>query len=634
MKSNHPYSCCRNKQKNKEFSVRYFLQGRSRWLFIPVGLLALIWFCIRVIPKPSRASYPCQRVAGPVAGSFLGICISWLGAALLLGKARFHFKRRAFSIALACLCAAVFAVVGMVSFAHLPSAAATATNTGTWTPTDSSDSSNRPVGVAKGIFPGRVAMARDSTASTYAGTGNWWAAQYNNQTAIDSMLQRVIRSIAGKATTAAAWDTLFRYFNIKKHGTNTTYAAGEKIVIKINLNNSGDGRIDASPQLVHALLNQLVNIVKVPQADILVYDAARKGAGPMKNVTGICQPDFPDVNYNNIVSADFVAGSIQYSKNSIVAITNPMYMAIPKQVINANYYIAMPILKRHTQPTTNWNTNYGNASISMCFKSHVGEIETPWQPDTQIHVGFRDWEHKAPCYNSLVDLESSPYLGGNTLLYILDALYTGNRYDAYPTKWLMFGNKYPCMVLASLDPVALESVGLDFLRAEWLDYGNSANWSLVANADNHLLEAASIGHPPSGTQYINKSLGSLGVHEHWNNSKDKQYTRNLSVAGKGIELVQVPRLGTAMIHGGNGIIRNNAALRIKNNQDGIGIFVPSSDSKETIMVTDMKGRSVVVARSVSGGEWYSVSNRLLGHGTLIVSVEAEGKRIAAEKISR
>ncbi len=37
------------------------------WVFPIGGLLALIWFLIRVIPKPSRATYPCQRVAFPLA---------------------------------------------------------------------------------------------------------------------------------------------------------------------------------------------------------------------------------------------------------------------------------------------------------------------------------------------------------------------------------------------------------------------------------------------------------------------------------------------------------------------------------------------------------------------------------------
>src|SRR3974390_2446066 len=47
---------------------------RQSWLFwlAPIlGLFSLVWFLLRVIPKPSRAAYPCQRVAMPLASGFV-----------------------------------------------------------------------------------------------------------------------------------------------------------------------------------------------------------------------------------------------------------------------------------------------------------------------------------------------------------------------------------------------------------------------------------------------------------------------------------------------------------------------------------------------------------------------------------
>ncbi|MBN2275187.1 MAG: T9SS type A sorting domain-containing protein [Bacteroidales bacterium] len=62
--------------------------------------------------------------------------------------------------------------------------------------------------------------------------------------------------------------------------------------------------------------------------------------------------------------------------------------------------------------------------------------------------------------------------------------------------------------------------------------------------DNYLHEAAQAGNPPSGTVYDPENdgipLGSLGVHEHWNNATDKQYSRNLGT-GEGIELIKILR---------------------------------------------------------------------------------------------
>ena len=46
-----------------------------------MGFLSLLWFLVRVIPKPSRAAYPCQRAAFPLASSF----VVWVAA--LLGSA-------------------------------------------------------------------------------------------------------------------------------------------------------------------------------------------------------------------------------------------------------------------------------------------------------------------------------------------------------------------------------------------------------------------------------------------------------------------------------------------------------------------------------------------------------------------
>jgi hypothetical protein len=69
----------------------------------------------------------------------------------------------------------------------------------------------------------------------------------------------------------------------------------------------------------------------------------------------------------------------------------------------------------------------------------------------------------------------------------------------------------------------------------------------MSGADDYLHEAALADDPPSGTFYDpdhaanTTRLASLGVHEHWNDPQEKQYSRNLG-KGQGIELV---RAGTA-----------------------------------------------------------------------------------------
>jgi hypothetical protein len=99
-----------------------------------------------------------------------------------------------------------------------------------------------------------------------------------------------------------------------------------------------------------------------------------------------------------------------------------------------------------------------------------------------------------------------------------------------------FNNDWPSSIFLSQDRVAVDSVAFDFLYNEWSVYPH------MSGADDYLHEAALAPDPCSGTFYDpNKEGGiteSLGVHEHWNNAADKQYSRNLNpITGTGIELV-------------------------------------------------------------------------------------------------
>ncbi|RCX13468.1 uncharacterized protein (DUF362 family) [Anaerobacterium chartisolvens] len=61
-------------------------------LLLPImGLAALIWFFIRVIPKPSRAAYPCQRAAFPIASSFVIWLMGIFGGAFIFSKLKKRF---------------------------------------------------------------------------------------------------------------------------------------------------------------------------------------------------------------------------------------------------------------------------------------------------------------------------------------------------------------------------------------------------------------------------------------------------------------------------------------------------------------------------------------------------------------
>ena len=54
--------------------------------FFIIGIASTIWFLIRVIPKPSRATYPCMKAAAPFMSTFV---IYLLGVSASL----FSFKK-------------------------------------------------------------------------------------------------------------------------------------------------------------------------------------------------------------------------------------------------------------------------------------------------------------------------------------------------------------------------------------------------------------------------------------------------------------------------------------------------------------------------------------------------------------
>ncbi|KNY26650.1 sugar-binding protein [Pseudobacteroides cellulosolvens] len=77
-------SCTCGRAKKKRFSFR-------KLLYPIMGLIALIWFFIRVIPKPSRATYPCQRAAFPIASSFVIWLTGILGGIAIFKKLNKRF---------------------------------------------------------------------------------------------------------------------------------------------------------------------------------------------------------------------------------------------------------------------------------------------------------------------------------------------------------------------------------------------------------------------------------------------------------------------------------------------------------------------------------------------------------------
>ena len=162
-----------------------------------------------------------------------------------------------------------------------------------------------PLGVPRGVVPGRVTWAHDPAAVTWDGTGSWWTDANNNQAVIDRMVSRSIRGLTNQKSDAQAWSAIFHYFN-RTHGRgNAGYKAGEKIAIKANLNNTTDhgtiDRLNSSPHLLLSLVRQLTGPGKVPQSSITVFDSSRFIPG---NLYDKIHGEFPGVVFVDHIGGD------------------------------------------------------------------------------------------------------------------------------------------------------------------------------------------------------------------------------------------------------------------------------------------------------------------------------------------
>jgi len=562
--------------KIQSYTKKLNILNHGSWykmLSILIGLAATIWFLIRVIPKPSRASYPCQRAAFPVASGFVIWLIGLFTIKPLMNKIEKTFPRRLWLGSLfAMFMITAFIIWTLTSFSTVINADSKSVATGyNFVPAKSND----PKGTAKGIFPGRVVWTHDPKATKWK--GNWksnsdqyWLDENTDQQRVDAMLTATLTKITGKQSEISAWESIFKYHNKNSRGLEQRgYKEGESIALKINLNNCDVPNktinySDASPQLILAMVRQLVYKAHVAPKDILIYDVRRfipsyiltKVWYEFRDIRFI-QVDKPQESqaknsgygdYHGLEAADWVDG-VNYSKGKF-----DKARFIAKQVYDATYIINMALLKAHSFPyNTMEDGDEGQTGISMCGKNHFGSIQGTWELHGAINT---NQEAVKNAYSPMVDLAASPNLGAKTILYVLDGLYCGRKWRTYPVHFPNppFNNEvepyentsWPASILASMDGVALDCVGLDIYNSQIKNNKDSEGHSRILlrdNAGDYLLEMAMADNPPSGTKYIQngKPVNSLGVQEHWDSDITRKYSRNLDpLKGKGIELIYLP----------------------------------------------------------------------------------------------
>ncbi len=611
--------------------------------FPVIGLFSLIWFLIRVIPKPSRASYPCMKVAAPLASSFVVYLLGITSSLLVFKKAKqylYKSKYILFSISLllgSVLFISTFLKTDEKVYANFRSSIL--------------EGPNQPMGEGKGIYPGRVVWIwdPDATDETCTNTsGDYWYQEDNTiQLVVNTMLSDALGMLTEQESDSAAWNAIFHYYN-KTHGNGDVgYSSGEKIVIKINLNGNvdyGSNTIDTSPQIVYAILDQLINVAGVAGADISIGDPGRYFSNLYWDK---CHSAFPNVKY----WGDGGGRTPIEPSDTFEMFTSDGEVQdyLPKCYLEADYMINIPVFKKHHR-----------AGISLSSKNHFGTFvpfsgnANHWHyslPSTEGNGVVDNGEYGV--YRCFVDIMGHEHLGGKTILYIIDGIWSSTNWANPPIKWRMtpFNNDWPSSIFVSQDPVAIESVGFDFLYQEFdEDHPTEGNptgtfkgpFPRYAGVDDFLHQAADSANRTDSIPYYDPEEDgtpipwSLGVHEHWNNALEMKYSRNLG-EDEGIELVSNYTSGIEEDKDSL-MILNDFALQQNypnpfNSSTTIQFAIPSNEfvSLEIYNLSGQKIETLVDEQLTKGNYNIEWNAKGLAAGVYIYSLEA-GKVFKTNKL--
>ena len=466
----------------------YWLQKRGA-LF---SLACLFWLIFRSLKKPSRIAYPCQTFAAAQVTSYLLFLLPFIGIREWMRRFWQRYTPKSFRDLKIRILVMVISI-GFISF--LFDQAILYDNMNSF----KNHRSHTVVGLGAfhrmnrmrtkpmNMFDHRVVSVHDARATYWNySTGLHW--DYINQEIVDNMVAKGVMALTGKTNPADAWAELIPY----QHG--------EAIAIKVNFNNTFryddvDHTHDAFAETINALIQGLLSI-SIPLDKIWITDPSRAIPDRFR-----AQIDYDGVQYycsKNPGSGRpnvFVASFVDANSADASPVGNPSSERVrPAQVlVDAHHLINIPMLKGHEPSwvTFGLKNHYG----SIAFKDH--ELRDMHQ---YIYPTTAD-----PNSNPLVDINKNPHIRDKTRLVLGDALFGHpiQNWGIPPVRWQIFDNDSPNMLFFGVDPIATESVMLDYLNEEIMRLGRSPR------NDDYLHQAANQG---------------LGVHEHWNDFNTKTYS--------------------------------------------------------------------------------------------------------------
>jgi hypothetical protein len=177
-----------------------------------------------------------MQASAPIMSAFVLYLLSLFGGITAWLKTKTYIKNRKYGFAtlfalITLICATIFTIQNSDRlYAQVKSVIS---------PAKMMIEPNKPIGVGKGIFPGRVVWVHKPGVSNWdEQTGFWFEDRWNSQEKANEMIREALISLTGQKEEAKAWKQLFAYFNKSKNRGNHSYQSTEKIAIKINQNHT------------------------------------------------------------------------------------------------------------------------------------------------------------------------------------------------------------------------------------------------------------------------------------------------------------------------------------------------------------------------------------------------------------
>jgi len=436
-------------------------------LFVPV---AVFWFLIRVLPKPSRITYPCQRATLSLLFAKVAIVMS-SATSIVTGL----FKRK--GIKIVCFCMLVGTIIAEPVELMYYQTRYSVLGLGNKNLTLANISVGFPVN--------RVVRVHGGSATNWDfSTGYYW--QYVDQSVVDQMVEEGVKALTGASTSQDAWQAIL-----------SDYVPGDIVGIKVNGNDmpgfANDQRlINTLPQVINAVIKGL-KAFGVPESDIWVIEPTGESNGRRRFYSyfytiinglypGVSLLDGDDISFGGDASllVNFPYAASQYITDQMAQIDHLINIVIMKAI------------------TTYWG-------ITGAIKSMQGNI--------QYQINLHSYLARTTPDNPDVLIYQNPHILGKTRLIVGDGifgLWNGVHMgaDDIPDPWRTFGNGAPNCIFFSTDPVAIDCIMLDHINVERSDrdFSTLPDPQLIAGAAAG-LGIREHGPPYSNIDYIEIEIG-------------------------------------------------------------------------------------------------------------------------------